>query len=100
MIRNVRAVVLSHTGVVTILRGGIAFMKTHIEYDDFGEYLEGFIDGELVVVEENSAKEVYESYRSWQGYNNYTIYGWDKTFQIGTFSKRIILVGKRIILVG
>ena len=40
-------------------------MMTHIEYDDFGEYLEGFIDGELVVVEENSAKEVYESYRSW-----------------------------------
>ena len=58
MIRNVRAVVLSHTGVVNILRGGIAFMKTHIEYDDFGEYLEGFIDGELVVVEEKKTVEV------------------------------------------
>ena len=33
-------------------------MKTHIEYDDFGEYLEGFIDGELVVVEEKKTVEV------------------------------------------
>ena len=36
-------------------------MKTHIEYDDFGCYEEGFIDGELVVVEEHySGKKTVE----------------------------------------
>ena len=27
-------------------------MKMHVEYDDFGEYMEAYVDGELCVMEE------------------------------------------------
>ena len=27
-------------------------MKMHIEYDDFGEYMEAYVDEELIVMEE------------------------------------------------
>ena len=29
-------------------------MKTHVEYDDFGEYTEILVDGELIVAEERT----------------------------------------------
>ena len=35
-------------------------MKMHIEYDDFGEYLEICADGELYVAEEYSERKTVE----------------------------------------
>lgn len=35
-------------------------MRTHIEYDDFGEYLESFDGSSLVVVEEYTAGSTVE----------------------------------------